>query len=644
MVEDGTRQNARLRARAVLLGFLLCFPVCYAGPIAPQSSNFSLLIAPVVALLCVLPINAAIARFRPQACLSKADLMVIFGIISVAGAISCEWSWIGHSAIHRYAIEAQWNPTAKDILLPNLPDWLAIKDLKQVNDIGIGGQGFSDVVGKLPMLFPRYVGWGILFIAVITACLCVNSLMRQAWTEREKLAFPIVQLPVAMTEGGKDSMWRSKAMWGALLIMFALDMLNGLNYLFPNVPHIPVKQFTDLEQIFRDQPLHSIGQTPIGIYPFLAAIGLFMPSDLLISLIVFFVLRKLSHIALASFGIAQSTFSGTYLAPGPPYFDEQTWGGILAMFVAAMWVSRGTLREVWQQVRTGAHAGDGGVRHRTAFLILLVCFGVVVGYGMVGELPFYYTVPYFALFLIFSLVVTRIRAQLGPPTNEFAFFGPNSLVHRVVGNKWVNPKQSVFINQVFLIMNRLHRTHPMPFQLEAMKVTGDAGASRRGVFWSLLVAGGLAFFIAYFTLHLKAYRTGDAMGWGDGMNYVNNMTQNPKGPDVVGIGMTVFGFAMVMGLDSLRYRFPGLPLHPAGYVLSMNFGVDYYWFGLLLALLIKSATLRYFGLSGYGKLRHIAFGIILGEYINEAIWMAMAILTHQSTYTIGFNDRSLGVQ
>ena len=46
------------------------------------------------------------------------------------------------------------------------------------------------------------------------------------------------------------------------------------------------------------------------------------------------------------------------------------------------------------------------MRHRTAFLILLVCFGVVVGYGMVGDLPFYYTIPYFALFLIFSLVVT----------------------------------------------------------------------------------------------------------------------------------------------------------------------------------------------------------------------------------------------
>jgi hypothetical protein len=108
--------------------------------------------------------------------------------------------------------------------------------------------------------------------------------------------------------------------------------------------------------------------------------------------------------------------------------------------------------------------------------------------------------------------------------------------------------------------------------------------------------------------------------------------------------MTLFGFATVMILDAIRFKFPGFPLHPAGYVLSMNYGVDYYWFGLLIALFVKNFVQRYYGLRGYDQLRMVALGILLGEYAAETIWLGMALVTHQSTYTISFNDRSLGFQ
>jgi hypothetical protein len=101
---------------------------------------------------------------------------------------------------------------------------------------------------------------------------------------------------------------------------------------------------------------------------------------------------------------------------------------------------------------------------------------------------------------------------------------------------------------------------------------------------------------------------------------------------------------MVAGLDWIRFQFPGFPLHPAGYVLSMNYGVDKYWFGLFLAMLVRNFVQRYYGLRGYDKLRHVAFGILIAEYAAETIWMTMAMATHQSTYTISFDVRSLGPQ
>jgi hypothetical protein len=129
--------------------------------------------------------------------------------------------------------------------------------------------------------------------------------------------------------------------------------------------------------------------------------------------------------------------------------------------------------------------------------------------------------------------------------------------------------------------------------------------------------------------------------WTDAAGYLENILRDRKGPDVLGISMTMFGFAMVMALDAIRFKIPTFPLHPAGYVLSMNFGVDYYWFGLLIALFVKNFVQRYYGLRGYDKLRMVALGILLGEYAAETIWMGMALITKQSTYTISFNDRSL---
>ena len=154
----------------------------------------------------------------------------------------------------------------------------------------------------------------------------------------------------------------------------------------------------------------------------------------------------------------------------------------------------------------------------------------------------------------------------------------------------------------------------------------------------------LAFFLAYFYLTAYAYRTGQATRWIDGLTYLQTMLNNRKGSDVVGIIMTLFGFAVVLVLDGIRFRVPAFPLHPAGYVLSMNYGVDYYWFGLLIALIVKSFVQRYYGLGGYDKLRMVGLGILVGEYAAETIWMSMALATHQSTYTVSFNERGLGIQ
>jgi hypothetical protein len=632
------------RPVAVILGFLLCFPVTFAVTNQLQSHIFSLMVAPVSALIAVLLLNVPLRLLAPRFAFTQSDMIVIWSIVSVAGAIAGEWITWNFGVTYILPFHAQWNPTYNDHLMVHVPDWLAIKDLDQVRDVQGGGKDWRYAFSKLPVFGIPILGWSFFMVSLCLCMLFVNQLMRGAWCERERLTFPLIQLPVSMAEGGgSGGMWKSKHMWIAFAVMFSIDILNGLNYLYPNLPAIPVKDLFYIDRAFKEPPWSNIGDFRISIFPFMAAIGLFMPSDLLLSFVVFFLLRKITHVALAAQGIPQSTFSGTAIAPGPPYFDEQTWGAVIAMFLGAMWVSRDYLREVWRDIRSGKAAEDGGIKHRWAFVGLIVTFLILVGWGIMGGLPGWYMLPYVTLFLIFSFVLTRIRAQLGPPTHEFAFFGPNSIMHRFLGTRWLSDQQATWVTQGFLTMNRLFRNHHMPYQLEAMKMGQIEKLNQKRMFYLIIAATVVGTLLAFWFLLVMTYRTG-RVGWTDAVTYLNNILNDRKGPDILGISMTMLGFAMVMGLDAIRFKFPAFPLHPAGYVLSMNFGVDYYWFGLLIALFVKNFVQRYYGLRGYDKLRMAALGILLGEYGAETIWLGMALITKQSTYTISFNDRSLLAQ
>jgi len=642
--QPDSKRFAPIRFRAVLLGFLLCIPVVYAVANQVVSSIFSLMTPPIGALLILVILNAPLRKFLPKLALSQTDLIVCFSIFSVAAAIGGEWVGVQWPSIYAVPFQARSNPVYHDQMLKHLPDWAAMKDLAPIHNMEGGGKDAAFALSKLPMFLPYIAAWGVILLSVCFAMMCINSLMRGAWAERERLTFPLIQLPVAMAEGGGNGgMWKSKHMWIAFGIMFAIDILNGLNYLYPNLPAIPVKDLFYIDRAFKDPPLSNIGDFRISIYPFMAAIGLFMPSDMLLSFVVFFLLRKATHVMLAANGIPQSTFSGTGIAPGPPYFDEQTWGAVLAMFLGAIWVSREYLKEVWRDIWSGRKPEDGGITHRWAFIGLGASYAVMIGWGMVGGLPPLYLVLYVASFLIFSIVLTRIRAQLGPPTHEFAFFGSSSLMHRFFGTRWLTDSQATWLTSGFLNFNRIYRNHPMPYQLEAMKMSQMERTNQKKTFMLIGAATVVGYFLAMFFQEAMVYRTGK-IGGSEAATYLQNILNDRKGPDIIGITMTIVGFAVVMVLDAVRFKFPGFPLHPAGYVLSMNFGVDYYWFGLLIALFVKNFVQRYYGLRGYDKLRMVALGILMGEYAAETIWMTMALITKQSTYTISFNDRSLGSQ
>src|SRR5262249_38340878 len=145
-------------------------------------------------------------------------------------------------------------------------------------------------------------------------------------------------------------------------------------------------------------------------------------------------------------------------------------------------------------------------------------------------------------FLAFSVALTRMRAQLGPPTHEMAFMGPNQLLVDFWGTQGAPVALVARTVTLFHFTNRIHRTHPMPTQLELMKMAERTGTSQGVLFAAGIIAVIAASVFGHLTRIWLGYHYGAPMGGSDVTNVVNEFTTNPRLPNGVAMLFVGIGF------------------------------------------------------------------------------------------------------
>lgn len=639
---DTLQPGPRRPWRALLISLVLLPFLAYWSVEITVDIIFSLLVPPVCALMVVATLNVGLRRWSPRHALTGGELAMIYMFLSVANAMCAEWNLVNSMYIASYALFSDLNPWAKERIVPHLPPWFYFQDASLLEDYRRGGYGLLYFLGRLWVWAKPIAAWTTLFGLLCGAMLCINALMREQWTRREKLSFPILQVPLLLSKPESPA-WRSGYLWGGFAVIFAIDMLNGFAFLYPSLPSIRVRflagRLVDVIPSLDRPPWVSLGWTSVGIFPYMSAIGLFMPTDLLFSCVFFFFARKALQFGMELYGYEQGVFGGSWLVPAAPYFSEQTWGAVFALFLGAFVSSKSYLRELWRHIVRNTSFESNEVRPRWSLIGLIGCLaGVAILCRVVGLSP-WLVVGYVGVFLVFSVVLTRMRAQVGPPIHEMAFMGPHQVLLGLFGFKALTEATTVKIYHLFFVMNRIHRTHPMPYQLEAFKLGQAASVSPRSVFWIIVAAFVIGTAVGQAAYAFRGYVRGAEPAWGEVGSAIRSISERPQagGPAAPLAMMT--GFAVVMLLDAIRFQVPGFPLHPLGYALSMNFGIDYCWFGLTIVLILKILVQRYYGLKGYERLRLVAIGVILGEFTAELIWATYSLSTQMITYTISINGR-----
>ena len=81
-----------------------------------------------------------------------------------------------------------------------IPNWLAVQDKEILKGFAEGESSFYVTQIVRAWIAPILIWSGFIFLLTF-GMLCINVLVRSAWTETEKLSYPIIQLPLQMTDG-----------------------------------------------------------------------------------------------------------------------------------------------------------------------------------------------------------------------------------------------------------------------------------------------------------------------------------------------------------------------------------------------------------------------------------------------------------
>jgi len=599
-------------------------------------------------LLLLVGLNPLLGRLGKRVALRRAEVLVIYVFLTVGLAITATY---GVRAIFPFWTALRYYATPENgfaELADLLPRWLVPDD---PNLIRTCYEGSED--GSVPWAawLPYLLRWGGFFLTFFFTILCLLTVLRRQWTERDRLTFPLLYLPLELTqtEGERAlgaAFFRNPVMWlgfGAAAFYNLLNILHAFNPAVVSLrPDIPVSGF------FPNRPLTPLGSMSITLRPELIGFAYLVPSDILFSTWFCYFLNR----AMAVIGLAWG-----YDVPGLPFTHEQSTGSYLALGLLLLWMGRGQIKEVlrgavgkWEiaycklPIANRVDAAEGlpywlavwgGLAGMVALLLWL----------HYGGIKLWIAAAYLAILLCFVLVYSRIRAEAGVAIDFIYPYGqPKHLLVNTLGMsnlvRW-GGRSTVVSLSVFYFLARFHFIEwSGAYQTDGLRLADLTGIRQRRmalVLFLALVVGFVCACWAHFTAYYEYgqnciegrsveadWRTRVALGEFEAMG---RAIQTGGPPDwlrtrYVGLGL---GFTLALGVA--RRVFLRFPVHPLGFVLATAYG-DYcpIWASFLLVWAIKIALMRLGGVHVYRKILPFFLGLVIGHFfVGGFVWSTLSV-------------------
>jgi hypothetical protein len=607
-----------------------------------MAHNFSTPAALFLFLLLILGVNVLLRWLVPGIALRRAELAVVYIMAMLATSVPT----VGFtenllpiiSGLYYYATpENNW----AELIHPHVPSWLAPQDPAAIRHFYEGlPEGLTVPWGAwgMPLL-----AWTIFILAFYWVCLCSMVILRKQWVEHEKLVYPLVQLPLEMIRDADQPgrlvppFFRKGVMWAGFAIPFAIGMVNGLHSYFEFVPQIIL--FGEMP-MFRDSVILRFDVN-------LALIGFayLINRDVAAGFWLFFLLSFVQRGVFGMLGVASTENLSRFANLVGPFMAHQAMGAMIVLILSGLWMARGHLRDVFAKAFGRAEEVDDTdemLSYRAAVRGLLASLAVVCVWLGLSGFP-WWVVPIFlfAVLVVFTAVtravveggVSFIRSPLTPA--DFVISG--------LGTPALGASGLIGIAFTYVWASNI-RIFFLPCIANALKLSDEVRGERRKLLWAVGIAILIALGGSIWSVMSLSYQYGGInlhVFWfvfvpQKAFGYIAPKFATPEFIDFAGWAYTSLGAGLMALFTFLRYRFLWWPIHPLGFATGTFFIMNWVWFSIFIAWLVKTAILKYSGPTGFRQTRPFFLGLVLGHTTIAGVWLLIDACTGMNGNVVGF--------
>ena len=571
-------------------------------------------------------INPLLKLVHPRAGLNRGELLLIYIMMVMASPLPVFFAgrFIGTILTPFYFAtpENDWHT----LIQPHIADWLQPRDLAVMDPFYEGLEQGRSIpwAGWLPM----FLRWAPLVWALFLAMIAAMAILRKQWNDYERLTYPLVQVPMALTEqdaGGERiaPFFKNPVMWTGFAVPAIWGTLHGLHNYFPET--VPIA--TNVDPIHFILPIFdNLSELQFKFRFNILGFFYFLKTEIAFSLWFFNLFANALRTTFAVLGVTSSEMLGGGHSIIDPILVHQSMGGMLVLFLFGLFAARKHLWAVCRKALWGDPTVDDSgeiLSYRTAVLVLLGSSAVMVAWLSLAGLPVWIVLAF--LFTTFALFVgfTRLIAEGGLSDGSVPV-GPAAIVVSAVGSSAIGAQGMVVLATTFFWTNG--RSFAMTSSANSLKLSEGFGGSKRPLFWTMLLAMAVGLVSSMWVVMELGYSYGalnlKIPGGQHGLyDYAASLIRTPSEPHLWGWINTGIGAGVMLLLMLARWYYVWWPLHPLGYPIGPTGIMDHLWFDMFLAWLIKVSVLRYGGVALYRKTRPFFMGMIAGHIVPGGLFL-----------------------
>jgi len=658
--EGGGREGGvTFRVVALCLGLAVFFG--YLIPIVDIKVRNTMLggtqmpVGGIAVLLLLLGLNPLLRSLRREWRFSRNEMLTVY----ISCLFSClvpgsgaDTSFVPNLITPFYLAtrENKW----LEFLLPYLKPWMtpAIKVVggqSQYNAPVVepwftgsnGGGAIPWQAWALPLL-----AWSALILAVYVMLGCMSVLLRAQWGEHEALSFPLLRVPLALTEEDEQArrsglgaaLFRSPMMWCGFGVAALIQGLNGLNLYFPDVPQVPLT--VDMGRLYTEPPWNQIAWATPYVFPMAIGISYLLASEVSLSLWFFFWFFKLQLIAAYYLGYMPTTLPTTPTSQSKTFVGHQQIGAFLVFAAMVLWTGREhfahILRRALRPARVPPSSAEKSeaLSYPIAFWGFAISFAFVVAWSCWAGIRPDIALVLWLLYLVITICLTRVVAEGGLLFVVHSWI-PLGILGQLVNSgpgTWLPPSSIVPAAMIQSSMMNLIRGFLLPSFVQSLKLAHDqnirAKPLLRLIAGVILISFGMALWsnvrLGYQVGALQLADQSFVMGQPRNVATISNdLLAGARGVSWTNWAWLVVGGVGTYAMMLARARFPWFALHPIGYLMGLTYPMHLLWFSTLVGWAAKVGITRFGGADTYRQATPFFLGLVLGDVSMMLLWLCV---------------------